>query len=217
MTLTARCDVGMIAVCGPTCGGKTTLARHLIERWDSVFRAVVTTTTRQPRPGEVQGQHYHFVSRYEFDQMNERGWLVESDEVSGHCYGLTRQEMKRIIDGGRIGVAVVTPKGIEPIRQGCEALGKRLVSVYLGASRHELITRFLQRYRSDREDRAEHYADRLIHMLDEQVNWEREAHYDIVEKCFNDETFGSVVEQIQEAISGGAVWVADGSGLRATH
>jgi hypothetical protein len=66
--------VGMVALCGPTCGGKTTLARTLIDRWESVFAPVVTTTTRLPRPGEIQGIHYRFVSRFEFEQHQARGW-----------------------------------------------------------------------------------------------------------------------------------------------
>jgi guanylate kinase len=217
MTLKSVSDVGVIALCGPTCGGKTTLAQTLIERWDAVFAPVVTTTTRQPRPGEIQGIHYRFVSRFEFEQYAAHGRLVERDEISGQMYGLQADELRRLADSGRIGVAVVTPNGIEPIRAACEALGKRLVAVYLGATREELIVRFLQRYRADREDRAEFYALRLIHMLDEQGAWENAATYDIVEKQFGEATMDSVLERIQAQLVQGAVWVADGSGLRVTH
>lgn len=209
--------VGMLALCGPTCGGKTTLARTLIDRWESVFAPVVTTTTRLPRPGEIQGIHYRFVSRYEFAQHQARGGLIESDEISGQLYGLQRDELRRLTDSGRIGVAVITPAGIGPIRAACDSLGKRLVSVYLGATREDLMVRFLQRYRADREDRAAHYAMRLMHMLDEQPTWETAADYDIVEKAFSDATLASVLERIQAQIAEGAVWVADGSGLRVTH
>jgi hypothetical protein len=64
------------------------------------------------------------------------------------------------------------------------------VSVYLGATREDLMVRFLQRYRADREDRAEVYARRLMHLLDEQPTWETAAHYDIVEKEFSDDDSG---------------------------
>jgi len=217
MNLKPVSTVGVIALCGPTCGGKTTLAQTLIERWESVFASVVTTTTRQPRPGEIQGIHYRFVSRFEFEQYAAHGRLVESDEISGQMYGLQRDELRRLADSGRIGVAVVTPNGIEPIRAACEALGKRLVSVYLGATREDLIVRFLQRYRADRDETAGYYAERLIHLLDEQGAWESAADYDIIEKEFGEATIDSVLERIQAQISRDAVWVADGSGLRVTH
>ena len=205
MTLKTVSTVGVIALCGPTCGGKTTLAQTLVARWPSVFAPVVTTTTRQPRPGEVQGIHYRFVSRFEFEQYATHGRLVERDEISGQMYGLQRDELHRLDDSGRIGVAVVTPNGIEPIRAACEALGKRLISVYLGANREDLIVRFLQRYRADREDRAEHYS-RVDAAAD-----------DVVEKQFGEATLESVLERIQAQIAQGAVWVADDSGLRVTH
>jgi guanylate kinase len=217
MTLKTVSTVGVIALCGPTCGGKTTLAQTLVARWPSVFAPVVTTTTRQPRPGEVQGIHYRFMSRFEFEQYATHGRLVERDEISGQMYGLQRDELHRLDDSGRIAVAVVTPNGIEPIRAACEALGKRLVSVYLGANREDLIVRFLQRYRADREDRAEHYSRRLMHLLDEQGAWANAAAYDVVEKQFGEATLDSVLERIQAQIAQGAVWVADDSGLRVTH
>lgn len=209
--------VGLVALCGPTCGGKTSLARTLIERWESVFAPLVTTTTRAPRPGEVNGVDYHFVSRFEFEEYRNRGWLVEADEIAGQAYGLQRADLRRLHESGRIGVAVVTPNGIEPIRAASEALGKRLVSVYLGATREDLMVRFLRRYRADSEERAADYARRLIHLLDEQPRWEQAAQYDIVEKSLSDDTLGSVLERIQEQIVQDAVWVADGSGLRVTH
>jgi guanylate kinase len=165
----------------------------------------------------VQGIHYRFVSRFEFEQYATHGRLVERDEISGQMYGLQRDELHRLDDSGRIGVAVVTPNGIEPIRAACEALGKRLVSVYLGANREDLIVRFLQRYRADREDRAEHYSRRLMHLLDEQGAWANAAAYDVVEKQFGEATLDSVLERIQAQIAQGAVWVADDSGLRVTH
>jgi len=89
--------------------------------------------------------------------------------------------------------------------------------VYLGANREDLIVRFLQRYRADREDRAEHYSRRLMHLLDEQGAWANAAAYDVVEKQFGEATLDSVLERIQAQIAQGAVWVADDSGLRVTH
>lgn len=210
-------SVGLVALCGPTCGGKTSLARMLIERWGSVFAPLVTTTTRAPRAGERRDVDYHFMSRFEFEEIRARGWLIEADEIAGQAYGLQHADLKRLQESGRIGVVVLTPKGIAPIREACERLGKRLVSVYLGATREDLMVRFLQRYRADSEESAGVYARRLIHMLDEQPGWERAAEYDIVEKAYGDETFASVLERIQAQIVEDSVWVADETAMRVRH
>ena len=143
------------------------------------------------------------------------------DPNTGKDYVPGKEARNIKIDGSDISVDILlgypAKTRIEPIRAACEALGKRLVSVYLGANREDLIVRFLQRYRADREDRAEHYSRRLMHLLDEQGAWANAAAYDVVEKQFGEATLDSVLERIQAQIAQGAVWVADDSGLRVTH
>jgi guanylate kinase len=199
MPLAESFDVGAIAICGPTCSGKSTLVQALAARWPSMFAPIVTTTTRLPRPGEVPGRDYHFVSRDQFEQYAAHGELVESDEFSGHWYGIRRDELRRLADSGRVGVAALTPNGIDPIRTACAVLGRRLVTVYVAATRQELTARLLQRYRADREARAAHYARRLLHLLDSQNTWQSAYPYEIVEPDFNARTLESVVQQIHVA------------------
>ena len=196
MPLAGTLNVGAIAICGPTCSGKSTLARALLERWPSAFAPIVTTTTRSPRPGEELGRDYHFVSRDEFEQCATHGEFVESDEVSGHWYGVRRDELRRLAVSNRIGVFALTPNGIDPIRTACAELGRRLVTVYVAASRPVLAMRLLQRYRADREVRAMHYARRLLHLLDSQGTWRSAYPYEIVEPDFNARTLESVVQWI---------------------
>lgn len=199
MPLGGTLNVGAIAICGPTCSGKSTLIRALLEQWPSAFAPIVTTTTRSPRPGEVPGRDYYFVSRDEFEQYAAQGELVESDEVSGHWYGVRRDELRRLAVSGRIGVVALTPNGIDPTRTACADLGRRLVTVYVAARRQVLAMRLLQRYRADREVRAMHYARRLLHLLDSQGTWQSAYPYEIVEPDFNARTLESVVQRIHLA------------------
>jgi hypothetical protein len=78
-------------------------------------------------------------------------------------------------------------------------LGRRLVTVYVAATRQELTARLLQRYRADREARAAHYARRLLHLLDSQNTWQSAYPYEIVEPDFNARTLEAVVQQIHVA------------------
>lgn len=69
--------------------GKTTLVKMLLEI-DPAVQLSVSYTTRAPRPGEVDGQHYHFVSKDEFSAKRRRGEFVESAEVHGNYYGTSK-------------------------------------------------------------------------------------------------------------------------------
>ncbi|MEM6267608.1 MAG: guanylate kinase, partial [Pseudomonadota bacterium] len=70
----------------PSGAGKTTLSRMLLAA-DPLIELSISATTRPPRPGEVDGVHYYFVSETEFDRMVEEDEFYEWAEVFGYRYG----------------------------------------------------------------------------------------------------------------------------------
>jgi guanylate kinase len=76
-------------VCAPSGAGKTSLVAELLRR-DRGVRLSVSHTTRAPRPGEIDGRDYHFVSRPAFEAMIGRGDFLESAEVHGNLYGTSQ-------------------------------------------------------------------------------------------------------------------------------
>jgi guanylate kinase len=76
----------LLVLSSPSGAGKTTLSRRLLEREDELVMSV-SVTTRKPRPGEVDGKDYHFISREQFDRMVENGELLEHADVFGNGYG----------------------------------------------------------------------------------------------------------------------------------
>ena len=130
----------LFIICAPSGAGKTSLVNALLER-EPDLELSVSFTTRAPRPGEVDGREYHFVSRESFLTMAGRGEFLESAEVHDNLYGtsqgwiaMRRREGKDIlleIDWqGAIQVRNLIPDalGIFILPPSPDALRKRLVA-----------------------------------------------------------------------------------------
>ena len=89
----------MLIMSSPSGAGKTTISRMLLER-DGHIRMSVSCTTRPPRPGEVDGQDYHFISQAQFDRMVENEEFLEWAIVFGHSYGTPKAQVKTGIKDG---------------------------------------------------------------------------------------------------------------------
>jgi guanylate kinase len=84
----------------PSGGGKTTIAKALLGRRPDLGYSV-SCTTRAPRPGEVQGRDYYFMTRAEFLAEREKGAFAESAQVHGNLYGTLRSEVERVLGSGK--------------------------------------------------------------------------------------------------------------------
>ncbi len=89
----------LYVISAPSGTGKTTLCRMLLKQMNDVSFSV-SHTTRAPRPGEVDGIDYHFVSREAFNAMIEQGAFLEWAEVHGHFYGTSREGVFRQLEDG---------------------------------------------------------------------------------------------------------------------
>jgi guanylate kinase len=94
----------------PSGGGKTTIAKALLARRNDLGYSV-SCTTRAPRPGEVNGRDYYFMTRSEFLAERERGAFAESAEVHGNLYGTLRSEVERVLSAGKHVVMDIDPQG----------------------------------------------------------------------------------------------------------
>ena len=103
-------------VSAPSGTGKTTVCRLLIER-DEHIDFSVSHTTRPQRPGEVEGLHYHFVTRAEFDRLRAEGAFVESAEYAGHSYGTSFASLDAPLQRGRDLLLEVDVQGALQLRE----------------------------------------------------------------------------------------------------
>ena len=132
----------LLVISSPSGAGKTTLSRRLLER-DSNITMSVSVTTRPPRPGEVDGRDYYFISKERFDAMRDAGELLESAEVFGNCYGTPRGPVEHSLAKGRDVLFDIDWQGTQQLAQ---AMQDDLVRVFIlppsvEALRDRLISR----------------------------------------------------------------------------
>ncbi len=89
-----------LVLCAPSGAGKTTLTKRLLADFPA-FAFSVSCTTRSPRPGEVDGEDYHFLTREAFQSMREQGRFAEWAEVHGNFYGTPLQAALDTLASGR--------------------------------------------------------------------------------------------------------------------
>ena len=115
----------MFILSSPSGAGKTTLSRMLLAK-DSEIKLSVSATTRPPRPGEVDGVHYHFVSPERFQAMIDEDDFYEWAEVFGHRYGTPKGIIRAALKhthGRRIDAATRLGLGRNTITRKIQDLG----------------------------------------------------------------------------------------------
>ena len=129
----------------PSGGGKTTIARLLLERRTDVGYSV-SCTTRGPRAGEVDGADYHFLSPEEFDRRIAQGAFAEFAEVHGNNYGTLKGEVERVFAGGR---HVVMDIDVQGAKQFVASYPESVLAFLLPPSAEALIGRLTGRKTED--------------------------------------------------------------------
>lgn len=148
-----------IILSAPSGGGKTTIARALLARRPDIGYSV-SCTTRQPRPGEIQGKDYYFLSRTEFLAKREHGEFAESAEVHGNLYGTLRSEVLRVLKSGK---HVLMDIDVQGAAQFTKVFPHSVTVFVLPPSAEVLVDRLRMR----QTESAQQLADRLISALQE--------------------------------------------------
>jgi guanylate kinase len=123
----------LILISAPSGGGKTTLCQQLLKVRPDMTRAI-TCTTREPRPGEVDGVDYHFFDATEFLKRLHAGNFLEHATVYGNSYGILKSELLGKLREGKDVLLNVDVQGAATIREQAETeseLKRALVTVFL--------------------------------------------------------------------------------------
>ncbi len=138
----------MFILSSPSGAGKSTLSKLLLDAEPQMAMSV-SVTTRPPRPGEVDGEHYHFISREEFERLRDEGGLLEWAEVFGNYYGSPRAPVEEALAAGRDVLFDVDWQGAQQI---AEKMGEDVVKVFILPPGAEVLHQRLQRRAQDPQE-----------------------------------------------------------------
>lgn len=207
----------VVTITGPSSSGKTVLSSALVENG---FEALVSTTTRPPRKGEIEGHDYYFVNKEVFTEMHEGGQLIEDVQFDGNFYGVTEKEAVRAFEKGKPAVLVAEPNGTQQIHDLCTERGWKVFRVFVNNPIDLLVERMIRRFHEDVKDLDINNPDEIgliekkiathskrLHKIvtQEQEEWVKPAYsksvaYDLIVDRFDASNTEEIVQKVSKLV-----------------
>jgi len=202
----------LLVIAGPAGSGKSTLCDRLV-RERPEFSRVVTTTTRPPRAGEINGIHYHFFSPAEFRRRLAAGEFLEWAQVHGdhedRLYGTLKSSVFEPLAQGRSLIMSIDVQGVETMRRVARAderLQRAMTTIFIVVDRDRLIARM-------RERAMDHENEIVRRMATAEAELREAAKFDhIIESHTRDEDFATLLEIVEKAREKRALKESEGRG-----
>lgn len=195
----------IVTLAGPSCAGKTTLARELVKT--GYFIEIVSFTSRTPRVGEIHGIDYYFLGRKECQDIIDANAAAEHIEFKGNIYGIEKQEIETKLSLGKIPLVIVEPHGQ---RQISKMYGEEMYAIYVDAPLELLYERFLERFAKDiisadqrwsaKDLDIKYHASRIIGIQDEWKTWKRICEIDFYISHFTSDNKESIISSVAEVL-----------------
>ena len=150
-----------LIISAPSGSGKTTIINKLLE--DPFYSFVISTTTRPPREGEIDGENYYFISSEQFQKMIKEDEFLEWAKVHNNYYGTTEKEIDRIKKLGHISVFDIDVQGFKQVQTKLT----EYVSVFIIPPSLEILALRLRERNSDSEETIKLRLENAISELKE--------------------------------------------------
>lgn len=165
----------LFIIAAPSGAGKTSLVRNLLASDENV-QLSISYTTRPPRPGEEDGQDYHFVDEATFLQMQAKGDFLESARVYGNYYGTSKSWIEKMIASGQDILLEIDWQGAQQVRR----IFPKAIGIYILPPSIEALTERLKRRGQDSED----VIARRLEAAREDLRHVHEFEYVIINQTF---------------------------------
>jgi guanylate kinase len=189
----------LLVIAGPAGSGKSTLCDRLVHERPE-FSRVVTTTTRAPRAGEIDGVHYRFFSPAEFRRRIENGEFLEWAQVHGNhedrLYGTLKSSVLEPLAQGRSLIMSIDVQGVDTLRRVAltdERLKTAMATIFILVDRDRLVSRM----RARAMDHEDEIARR---MATAEAELREAAKFDyVIESHTRDEDFATLLGIVEKA------------------
>lgn len=139
----------IITISGKSGSGKTTLAEELVSTCK--YKETVSFTTREKRPGEIDGKHYNFITKEDFDKKMRQGSILEYTNINGNFYGTDVNEIDKIFKEKKTPVIVCDPKCPLSIKEKDNSK-INVIPVFIDADSRTLSKRIIDRIKDEYEN-----------------------------------------------------------------
>jgi len=198
----------VVVLAAPSGGGKTTIARELRTRAPETFGYSVSATTRKARPGERDGEAYHFLTRPEFERRREAGEFLEATEYAGELYGTLRSEVEQVLRSGRHVVLDVEVTGARQVRKAYPRPASVVLFV-IPPSPRVLVERLRKR-----RTESEAELSRRIGIATHEVETARREIGDVYDRVLVNDDLETAVREVIAVVQGGGGGGGGGDGGR---
>ncbi|KAM3181922.1 hypothetical protein ACTXT7_013409 [Hymenolepis weldensis] len=142
-----------VVLSGPSGAGKSTLLKMIMDNFPQSFAFSISHTTRKPRPGEVQGKDYHFVTEEQMLKDIEAGKFLEYAQFAGNYYGTPREAVTAVLESGRICILDVDANGVRSIHAARPPLNARFI--FIGPPSIEVLEQRLRDRGTETEEKIQ--------------------------------------------------------------
>jgi guanylate kinase len=184
----------VVVLAAPSGGGKTTITREIRTRLPDVFGYSVSATTRKARPGERDGEAYHFLTREEFLRRRQAGEFLEWAEYAGKLYGTLRDEVDRVLKSGKHVLLDVEVQGARQVRQAYPSPASLIVFV-IPPSPRVLIERL-----RDRRTESEAQLRKRIEIATREVDTARQELARVYDRVLVNDDLDTAVNEVIELV-----------------
>lgn len=167
----------LLIVSGPSGAGKTTVLRKVISESAAPVRTAVAVTTRAPRPGEKNGEAYHFWTKADFEKAKQNGDFLEWAEVHGNFYGTLKSEVDSYRKKGIAVVLVIDVQGTQKV----SAIYPESVTVFLRTSTEALLEKRLR----DRGTETEEAILKRLKNSKQELKFEKDYAHTVINDDLN--------------------------------
>ncbi len=203
-------------ISAPSGSGKSTLVKRLMEmdmaRAERRLQFSVSFTTRAPRGGEVDGEHYHFITVEEFQKLREANELLEWAEVFGNYYGTPRAILRKAEDAGKDLILDIDVQGAAQLKQQLD----QALSIFILPPSRQVLESRLRKRSSDSDEVIQRRLEEASNEIEEfgkydylLINDNLDASFEqlrgiiLAERCRTERT----LEQVKKIVEGFAAEV----------